>query len=704
MKHLLSTSPYPIFRVKRDGTIIYANEACSPLFHVWGISPGEKIPSKILFFIPKAALGKENQKSKIKENGREYLLNFESAGDGHINIYGFDLTLMRSEEKISNTEKTYDGEIQEPGKIGFLSSDLQTLLDKIAEMTASALQVESCRILKTSDTSDYTEGTCNGLHFQEIGSNRKNQILQKEFAYGISVFAKMNGINFTVITLQKNKPAEFVLENICYLRYVLSLVIKILELQESERKLKNKTYFLENLLQSISDPAYFRNICNRTEINGFIGREGDFLSKELTENPLFEVEKIIHEDFPSTVKEKKILVLNEDTGLTEAVQERNRLKKSEEALKIPPEVQKVLWSVINNSPAVVFLWRNEKNWPADFVSENISQFGYTVEDFTSGKYLYGSIIHREDIDRVRTKLDHYIRAGYEDFRIEYRIFTKDGKLCWVDERTFIQRNKVGEATYFQGVVIDITERKIAEEAFIKAEEMRKKEISHRIKNNLQIVSCLLDLQAEKFSDREVIEAFRESENRIQSMSLIHQELCESGKLDSLDFSSYLSKLIEDLTRVYDTENHKVLVTMNIRSIFLGVDTAVPLGIVINELFTNSLKYAFSEESCGKICISLLREKDKQEEDGNDISGETFSARTPYLKSSSPASRTYETLTLIFEDNGKGFPEEVDLKNPDTLGLQLVNTLVEQIEGSIDLERGRGTKFTIKFKGEIYEKS
>lgn len=701
MKHLLSTSPYPIFRVKRDGTIIYANEACSPLFKVWGISPGEKIPSKILFFVLKAVLGKGIQKSKIKENGREYLLNFESAGNGHINIYGFDLTLLRSEEKISNAEKTYYEEIQEPGKIGFLSSDLQTLLDKIAEMTASALQVKSCRILKTSD---YTEGTCNGLHFQEIGSNRKNQILQQEFAYGISVFAKMNGINFAVITLQKNKPAEFVLENVCYLRYVLSLVIKILECQESERNLKGRTHSLGNLLQSMPDPAYFRNLCDRTENDGFIVREGDFSNEGLTANSLFEIEKIIHEEFLSVVKEKDILILNKEVGFTEAVQERKRLKKNKETLEISLKAQKVLWSVINNSPAVVFLWRNEENWPADFVSENISQFGYTVEDFTSGKFLYGNIIHREDVDRVRAELDHYTKAGYEDFRIGYRIYTKDGKLRWVDERTFIQRNKAGEATYFQGVVIDITERKIAEEVFIKAEEMRKKEISHRIKNNLQIVSSLLDLQAEKFSDRKVIEAFRESENRIQSMSLIHQELCESGKLDSLDFSSYLSKLIEDLTRVYNTENRKVLVTMDIRSIFLGVDTAVPLGIIINELFTNSLKYAFSEGSRGKICIALFREKDKQEKDGNDISGETFSAKTPYLKSSPSASRTYETLTLVFEDNGKGFPEEIDLKNPDTLGLQLVNALVEQIEGSIYLERGRGTKFTIKFKGEIYENS
>lgn len=234
---------------------------------------------------------------------------------------------------------------------------------------------------------------------------------------------------------------------------------------------------------------------------------------------------------------------------------------------------------------------------------------------------------------------------------------------------------------------DITEKK-------KAEQLRKKEINHRIKNNLQIVSSLLDLQAEKFSDRKVIEAFKESESRILSMSLIHQELYESGKLDSLDFSSYIRKLIADLIKSYNTETGEIRVKLDISSVFLGVDTAVSLGIIINELFTNSIKYAFPAGAGGEISISLIREKSTEEITGNN------STDAVLPESSGKFSGESKIYKLIYADNGKGFPEELDFRSPESLGLQLVNALVNQIEGSLDLERGKGTKFIIRFKDEL----
>ena len=231
---------------------------------------------------------------------------------------------------------------------------------------------------------------------------------------------------------------------------------------------------------------------------------------------------------------------------------------------------------------------------------------------------------------------------------------------------------------------DITEKE-------KVEQLRKKEINHRIKNNLQIVSSMLDLQAEKFSDKKVVEAFKESESRILSMSLIHQELYESGKLDSIDFSSYLRKLIADLLKSYNSKISEIKVNLDVVSVFLEVDTAVSLGIIINELFTNSIKYAYPAETGGEIHISLVREKARKEANGNEISSEI----SPDSSQTIPG--TSEYYKLIFEDNGRGFPEEIDFRNPDTLGLQLINALVDQIEGSIDLERGKGAKVVIKFR-------
>lgn len=138
-------------------------------------------------------------------------------------------------------------------------------------------------------------------------------------------------------------------------------------------------------------------------------------------------------------------------------------KKTEEALRKSLEMQKLLKTIINKSSAVAFLWKNMENWPVEFVSENVTQFGYTTEDFTSGRILYGDIVHREDINSVSESLARSIREGYDSFEMEYRILTEDGNVRWVEERTYIQRDNEGNVTHFQGIVVDVTERKEAQE-------------------------------------------------------------------------------------------------------------------------------------------------------------------------------------------------------------------------------------------------
>ncbi|MBP2029324.1 PAS domain S-box-containing protein [Methanohalophilus levihalophilus] len=125
------------------------------------------------------------------------------------------------------------------------------------------------------------------------------------------------------------------------------------------------------------------------------------------------------------------------------------------------EIQKVLGEVIKNSPATVFLWRAEEEWPVEFVSENVTQFGYTVEDFLSGKLVYADIVHPYDLERVQKELAKRIDEGHTDFNQEYRIMTKFGDMRWVDERTFIKHNEKGEVAYLQGIIVDITDRKHA---------------------------------------------------------------------------------------------------------------------------------------------------------------------------------------------------------------------------------------------------
>ncbi len=166
---------------------------------------------------------------------------------------------------------------------------------------------------------------------------------------------------------------------------------------------------------------------------------------------------------------------------------------------------------------------------------------------------------------------------------EYRIKHRDGKVRWVREIIQNVSDTAGKKRILQGAVYDITRQKEAEESLRKVEEIRKKEIHHRIKNNLQVISSLLELQAEKFNEKEVLEAFRESQNRVATMAIIHEELYRSRNNETLDFSAYLQKLTADLFRSYTVRKGDVRMRLDIEETFLGMDTAVPLGIIINEL-------------------------------------------------------------------------------------------------------------------------
>jgi two-component sensor histidine kinase len=232
------------------------------------------------------------------------------------------------------------------------------------------------------------------------------------------------------------------------------------------------------------------------------------------------------------------------------------------------------------------------------------------------------------------------------------------------------------------MLTDITERKKAEEALANIETARKKEIHHRIKNNLQVISSLLDLQADKFNNREciknseVLEAFKESQDRVSSMALIHEELHKGGEIDTLNFSRYIVELAENLFISYRLGNESINLDTDIEEdIFFDMDTSVPLGIITNEIISNSLKYAFQGRDHGEIRIKLKREE---------IGG----SKTENCNSS------YYVLSI--SDKGVGIPKDLDIEELDSLGLQLVTTLVDQLDGELELKRDNGTEFIIRF--------
>ncbi|HEY3360380.1 MAG TPA: PAS domain S-box protein [Methanosarcina sp.] len=320
--------------------------------------------------------------------------------------------------------------------------------------------------------------------------------------------------------------------------------------------------------------------------------------------------------------------------------------------------------------------------------------GYSFEEFQKlGKDVWILNIIQTDMNRLDGDCCYEEAAEFKD---EFKMRKKDETFICVENGGICFKDHEGHFYRTVGVLKDITTQKETEAALTKIDIFRKQEIHHRIKNNLQVISSLLDLQADQFKNREcikdseVFEAFRESQNRVISMALIHEELYKGGELDTLDLSSYLEKLAETLFLTYGINTDISLKTDFEENLFFDMDNAVPLGIIVNELVSNSLKHAFTDRDNGEISIKLCREN--IEECRNDIE----ESRNEECKSAS--------FILTVSDNGIGIPENLDFENLDSLGFQLIFSLVEQLDGEIELKRNNGTEFTITFTVAEYNSS
>lgn len=230
-------------------------------------------------------------------------------------------------------------------------------------------------------------------------------------------------------------------------------------------------------------------------------------------------------------------------------------------------------------------------------------------------------------------------------------------------------------TRIWGVQRDVTEKRKADEALKRSlveKEILLKEIHHRVKNNLQIVTSLLKLQSSYVKDEAVKSLFKESQNRVQSMSLIHQKLYQTKDLSHIDFKDYIDTVTTHLQHSYGILGDKVRIITDVKKISLSIDNAIPAGLIINELVSNCLKHAFPVKHKGEIFISMAYDEFNRE------------------------------YWLVVRDNGKGIPEDFEIENSKSFGLKLVSTLVKQMSGTIEVFRAGGTEFRIMFKSAEYK--
>ncbi|AKB65462.1 MULTISPECIES: PAS domain-containing sensor histidine kinase [Methanosarcina] len=367
------------------------------------------------------------------------------------------------------------------------------------------------------------------------------------------------------------------------------------------------------------------------------------------------------------------------TAISAIVKDITRSKKAEEALRKSKEQYQTLFNSISEGFANCKAIYNEHGTLCDLLILDINPAGARLSGCEREAQI-GKTMREIWPDVEDYWFEAYQKVDQTGESIQFENFgNMPGKWFTIQ----IDRIEKGQ---FAVTFRDITEKKVAQEALAKIETARNKEIHHRIKNNLQVISSLLDLAAEKFRNKnhldsyEVLEAFRESQNRVMSIAYIHKELHEGEGLEKLNFSLYLEKLAENLFQTYSVGHSGISLDLDLEdNVFFDTDIAVPLGMIVNELISNSLKYAFQGRDKGTIRIKLFSEGVINESNSKD---ELKRKNTKY--------------TLTVSDNGIGIPDNINLENTDTLGLQLVSTLVDQLDGKIKIGRDQGTEFNICF--------
>jgi PAS domain S-box-containing protein len=352
-----------------------------------------------------------------------------------------------------------------------------------------------------------------------------------------------------------------------------------------------------------------------------------------------------------TIKEQKYIL-----SISRDIRDR---KKAEKALKYSELKYRKIFENIQD-----IFYQTDNHGIITEISPSIERYsGYKPIELI-GKSIEIAYFNPED----RTDLMNEVKKNGEVVDYELRLKNKNGRLLYVSVNSHILFDLNNNPIGIEGSLRDISERKNIEiklQKSLEEKEMLLKEIHHRVKNNLMIISSLLNLQSRYIKDKTSKNIFKESQNRAMSMALIHERLYQSTDLKSIDFGDYIKTLSTDLYRTYVPDTTLIKLNLNLENEMVDIDTTVPLGLIINELITNSLKHAFTDGHKGEINIEFYKQNNE--------------------------------FILIVNDNGIGFPEDIDFRNSDSLGLRLVNTLVVQIDGEITLDNSKGTQFKIIFK-------
>lgn len=335
---------------------------------------------------------------------------------------------------------------------------------------------------------------------------------------------------------------------------------------------------------------------------------------------------------------------------------------AEDALR---ESEERLQAILYNAPAVIYLKDTEGRYL--LVNRQFETIFHITKEQFLGKNDY-DFFPKETADACRANDCQILKIGTA-LEFEEAVPHDDGIHTYISIK-FPLKNRAGVTYGVCGISTDITDYKTIEtqiRASLAEKEVLLKEIHHRVKNNLQIISGLLYLQSRYVEDKQTLQVLQDNRERIQSMALLHEKLYGSENINKIDFPDYISNLTNNLFISYGVNTDFITSKLNIDPLSLDIDTAIPCGLIVNELISNSLKYAFPQGKSGTIEIEFK----SVEKNG---------------------------FELIVSDNGVGFLGELNFQNKKSLGMRLVHSLAtKQLEGTLEVNGSQGTRFKIQFK-------
>jgi PAS domain S-box-containing protein len=353
------------------------------------------------------------------------------------------------------------------------------------------------------------------------------------------------------------------------------------------------------------------------------------------------------------------------TDVTEKKRSYLLLKQSEEKFRL----------LVQNSTDMILVV--EKGGEIKYASPSIEKVLGLLPEEQLGKNVY-DFLHPDDVARIRQEFAENAGVPGNLLKVEHWTQKSDGTYIYVESVL----NNLLHDPLVKGIVInsrDVTDRKFADEmkdAALNEKGVLLKEINHRVKNNLQVVTSLLKLQEKSISDENLKRVFLDSINRMNTMSLLHKKLYQGGNFSHVDFGNYIKGIVDFLSETYDTRKKNITCIVEAEEMELNLETSVPCGLIVNELVSNSFKYAFPGGTGGKVHVKL--------EGG-----------------------TKNMLTI--SDNGCGLPDDVNLHDSKTMGLALVHTLAQQMGAIIEVDSTNGACFRIKFgkldyRNRLFEKN